>query len=678
MESPGDIRIRLWNESSRHASAEFRQVLALGKKFSSTLGFLPDSAFLDRARTKGLIVAMLDTVVVGYCLFGVNRAGRLKLLHVCVEKSGRSNGLGKRLVDTAVGVSPSATGILADCRRDYRLDGFWKSLGMHVASERPGRAKSGSILNRWWKSLGDPDLLEASATSSSLPLVVLDSNIVADLYGSKPRDDREASLGLLAGWLDASVVYAISTQVLIEIDAIEERAEREAQRGGSSGLLLLRTSRPHDRDIENNLTASIGEDVLSKDRSLQDDLKHLADAIRAGANYFVTNDTALLDAVGTWLEKDHSIVALRPHDLVREMQSVLDRPVYESRLLESVDLTWVRASQFSELDLELAFMTYPFEKPTHFSRALRASMANEPSTTTQVLVDANQKPLALISSAPRATGLAVSLLRAARGVRASTLALQLTRHIRRLAHNANLSSVVVRDGFLAPATEAALAFDGFIERVGEWRCETVTGLVLLSDFAQQYPNRPLTTPQEVALTERHFWPLVLADADLPTYLIPIQPRHAERLFGFSNAALFHSRRLGVGLSREHAYFHAGRSLPEGPARILWYVTGDDTDQVRQVAAYSRMVESVVLAPKDAHRDFGHLGVLRLRDIKGGARNDGMVHVLRFEDTELLDTPLGRDQLRPLFVKHAVNAPIQSTRKVSSALFDDILQSQVAN
>jgi hypothetical protein len=54
--------------------ADLRPVVALAEKHSNTLGFLPNAAFTDRALRGGPLLAWLDGVVVGYCLFEVHRA----------------------------------------------------------------------------------------------------------------------------------------------------------------------------------------------------------------------------------------------------------------------------------------------------------------------------------------------------------------------------------------------------------------------------------------------------------------------------------------------------------------------------------------------------------------------------------------------------------------------------
>ena len=74
---------------------DWRQILRLAKTHSTTLGFLPDSAFADRLRKGTLVAARVDGEVVGYCLYDLPRAGHIKLVHVCVagiEQGGEAAG----------------------------------------------------------------------------------------------------------------------------------------------------------------------------------------------------------------------------------------------------------------------------------------------------------------------------------------------------------------------------------------------------------------------------------------------------------------------------------------------------------------------------------------------------------------------------------------------------------
>jgi GNAT superfamily N-acetyltransferase len=658
--------VSAWDSTSTNALATLRAALALWKKNSSTLGFLPTAAFTDRARKGGFLVGEVDGKVAGYCLFDIHRAGYIKLVHVCVDDDARGTGLGKAMVDFAIEQNPMATGVLADCRRDYGIDRFWQSVGMFPKSEKPGRAKSGSILIRWWRALGQLDLFEEAALSSGLPLVAIDSNIVSDLWGSPDgRTNRELSMSLLSDWMQEAVTLAVSVKVNVEINAIQDGAERKKQNDGAAYLMRLRTTRPDDRAIEDELTAHIDEALLKKDASLRDDVEHLADAIRAGADYFVTNDSNFIAGTAQWAAQRYGIDVVRPHKLVAEIGRGLDRPMFESRLIETVDLAWSAAVDRDEAELDALFRA-PDEKPPLFRQRVRQAIAGHPATKAEVLHDDRDRAWALVAFGLDGDELVVTMFRVLRGERAPTTALQLARYLRRQAVEASAKTVRIDDPHLEDAVLDALRLDPFDLTSAVPTATVVNRRWSMRELAENLPE------EDVTGAERRFWPLLVVESQVPTYLVPIHPRHAERLFGYSDGALFHMRRRSLGLSRELVYFHAGQEkLPSGPSRLIWYVTADKTTEVRRVVGFSRATESLRLPPKEAHERFGHLGVLGPRDIEAVAKR-GKVHVVRFEDTELLSTPLSRNDLKPLFERHGVKANFPSLRKVPTPLFDEIV------
>lgn len=670
--------VAFWDPAGPAALSDLRSILRLAKRYSPTLGFLPNKAFTDRGRHKGLVLGRVNGELAGYALYDLPRAGHIKLVHVCVDDAARGSGLGRMLIDFVVELNPACHGVLAVCRRDYPLDKFWLSAGMVPKEEKPGRALKGSVLVNWWRPLGALDLFESAVVNSGMPLAVLDSNIVRDLYGpsEQRRDQREESQGLTAEWLEAAVNFAVSPHVDVELHNVPDPRERDVLRKGAAHLVRLRSSRPHEMNTESQLAELIGEPALNRDQSLNDDIKHLADAVNAGADYFVTGDANLLRVVRPWAKAKHGISVIRPHELVGQMQATLDRPSYESRLLESIELEWVPATAVDKAEVELAFIDYESkEKQRDFARTLRNRLADQPTTTTQVLVDEKGKAWALLSERILEGELRVPLLRVYRGARASTVSLQLARYLRRTAVGLGLQRITVTDHHLSGSAKVSLIEDGFFQEGNELTASVIADAMPVSDSIVQGLLDDGT--EAIANVERRYWPLVVLASGIPSFIVPIQPRFAEHLFGYSNAAMFHTRKLGLGLSREHVYFYAsgGTRIPDSPSRLLWYVTHDRTDSVRQLVARSTTVESRKLRPKDAHALYGHLGTLRLREIESVAGKDGFVYAVRFRDSEILEVPLGRPQLRPLFERFGVAGNIQSVRQVAPEMFDSIVQSQ---
>lgn len=671
--------VEAWDPSSPTALGDLRQVLAIAKKFAATLGFLPNRAFADRARYRGLIIGKMQQRVAGYVLYDLPRGGHVKLVHVCVDDVARGAGLAKAMIEHVIELNSTATGLYAACRRDYGMSQFWRSLGMFPKKERPGRALKGSVLVQWWRPLGPLDLFESAALESSLPIAVLDTNVVADLYGSgnDERGTRPESLGLVAEWLADAVTFAVSTQVDQEIEATPDPVERRSRWEGSAHLVRLRTARPDDTATEQALLERIGAARLQSDPSLSLDVLHLADAIHANATYFVTNDDSLIRATSPWLAENYGVQIVRPHQLIGKALAHSDEQQFQSRIIESIDLAWAPVESENAIGaLELAFVDYDAREPQRsLRRRIREVLSNQPQVRLSVLSDPAGQPWALVALSSEGETLRVPLLRVQRGQRSSTLGLQVARWLRREAVERGLSAVrIVIDGASRDALKA-LERDGFeYADAGHLRAEVLTATRPAAQLLDHVRDNRVLSAREVAQFETKYWPLKVTGAQVPTYVVPIQPRFSEQLFGYSGEVLFHSRRFSLGLSREHVYYYSGaaRRVPGGPNRILWYVTADETNEIRQIAALSRVKASHRLPAREAHDRFAHLGVLRRRDVQSVADSAGFVNVIHFEDTELLRRPLGRTELRRLLHRYDIQGPFLSAREVPPAFCDDVL------
>lgn len=658
--------IAVWDPESATADDQFAAVLALHKANRATLGPMPDTAFRDRAKHKGLLLGLQDDQLVAYALYDIPRHNLIKLVHLCVGEDARGSGVARALVDEAIRLNPRRSMITAACRTDYGIDGFWRSLGMHAASERPGRALNGSTLTNWIKRInveGGLDLLESASLESGLPVAVLDTNIVGDLF-SPPgtrRDHRDETSELQADWLQPLVTFAVSGEVDNEVSQIQDTTERKHLRDATTHLTRLSTRRPGDRSLENELLAATDPQLLAKDPSLRTDVLHLADAIHAGADYFVTNDGNVHSAAAGWKLSEHNIRVVRPHQLIGALTPESFMSDFRSRLIDDSDLEWTVVTAV-EPSLESSFRVYDFEsKPADFGRRLRELLAKPKVITVEHLVDGDGRAWALAAIEVTDGALKLPLLRAIRGERGGTVAFQLVRHFRRVAWDQGATRIEVTDPAISPTIDAALRADGFgddLPRSASLGPATSTPEAL-----------ELTTAADVTLAERARWPLVVTGAGLPTYLIPIQPKWASRLLGLDDG-LFSMRRRGLGLSRELVYFSGSKLTPrELPARVLWYASGDKTVKVSQIVARSLMVDAVRLPVADAVERFAKLGVLRKSDIEASADKDGNVSVIRFQDTERLSHSVSRHD--ELFKKY-VKGQVQSMRSVDPQFFDEVL------
>lgn len=664
------VEVVVWDPASANADTHLNSVLAIHKANRATLGPMPDTAFRERARHQGLLLGLVDGIISGYVLYDIPRSNLIKLVHVCVMENARGTGLARDMVQTAIQLNPRRSEIVASCRTDYGMNVFWRSLGMHIASERPGRALNGSILMNWVKRINIDrglDLLESAFVNSSLPIAVLDTNVINDLFSPPEiqRDHREETIELLADWLQPLVTFAVSGEVDTEVSQNQDRVTRTKVRAASQHLSRLSTLRPSDRGLEDEWLAATDPRILAEDPSLRLDVLHLADAIHAGADYFVTNDSNVHDAAATaWNIQEQRIQVVRPHELIAALSPEVYLSDFRSNLIDDGDLEWQEVTN-AEPNLESAFRVYGVERrPNVFNQRLRELLAKRRTVRVQKLVDKKGALWALAAFEIEGETLRLPMIRAIRGERGSTVAFQLLRHFRRVAVEHAATCVELHDAAISVTLDTALKADGFSE--GSPRT------AVLGPSTATVEDLVLHSSAEVVLAERHRWPLVIQNAQLPTFMIPIQPRWATNLLGL-NDGLISLRRRGLGLSRELVYFSGSRIEPqELPARILWYATADKTTSIRKIVARSILVDSARISAEEAVKRFRQIGVLRPSDITDAADRSGRVNVIRFQDTELLRQQVSRhDEIFKRYVKDTV----QSMQQVSPSMFDDVIAAQ---
>ena len=665
------VQIFAWSADRSQADPEYSRVLELHRDHRSTLGHLPYAAF-EEARSRGrLIVGSVDGTVQGYVLYSTPRQQTLKLVHVCVGEAARGTGLAKGMVDAAITANPDRALITAHCRSDYEIDGFWHSLDMAPTGERPGRAAKGSVLTIWTRKIGQFDLLESALYESSRPIAVLDSNVVIDLYVSDQMDrpDREESKGLAADWLVDVVDLAVSPEVSFEVNHLEPASERQRVQRNLSGLVALRRQ-DGMRSLASDILRRMPAELTARDRSLRSDAKHLADAVLAGADYFVTRDETFLAATASWSREEYAIDVLRPVDLLRTFIPPSAPTEFRSGQLESVGLRWEEVTASSSGLEEVFVEVHKGEKGKQFRKRLHAVLARPASARIDLLVDERGRKRALLSAEVRGDVLSVAVIRVARGSLGGTIAFQLTRYLRALALERGATAVEVVDDVVDEVLRAALVADGF---------EGAPLAVKLGRHPRPAQTESLETPGAVADYERKNWPQIVLDKAVPVRIVPIQPRYARELLGFNDTLIQLRERPALGLAREFVYFAAPKMRHwDIPSRVLWYVTKDprarESSAVRAVVAHSRVLDAEVLDVQDAAEKYRSLGVLHRGEIQGHAI-DGKVLVLRFEDTQVLDQPVGKRSFDALLRKHGTTTSLLTTRTGAPGLFDDLIRTQ---
>jgi GNAT superfamily N-acetyltransferase len=657
-----------------------RQVIQLGGRHKAQLGFMPDTAFTDRAARGTLLAAIEpDGTLAGYALYDLPRQ-HVRLIHLCVNPTLRRGGVARQLVKTLSRKHPARTGIQVKCRRDFSAHNLWPRLGFTPRGDVAGRNFDGLPLTVWWLDHGHPDLFSYDPSSSDRLIVALDMNTFLDLYGQPGRVGSDETLALRSDWLSDQVEIVATPQLAVELDALPNAADRANQRRHFETLPSLRAAASIIQNYEQELRKTVGPDALAADPSLDSDIKQVAAAAAGGCSIFATRDAALIRTLADQSQQLWGLHILRPSDIVTHIDELRRVAEYQPSRILGTGYTLAAAPSGSEGRLMHLLNRHSGERRSHWTHKLREAAADN-ATTRWIVEDPRGQVGAYVAWTMQGSTITVTIFRTAAGTLASTLALQVAFLLRQTARQRHARLIEVDDTHRSSPVERALTLDGFVNIEGLPtgtvldECDTAPRVVQQAQSAhrrswvQDVP--PQLSRNAAADLEHRWWPAKILGAGIPTYIVPIRPTWASELFGFP-ASLFDRPDL-LGLSREHVYYRSPRPQPVTvPARILWYVSGKGTERVGGLIGCSRVIEVCIDTPAKLHARFKHLGVWTLARIEQAAK-EKRVSAYRFTDTEIFNQPISWESLQAMAGSKRMGT-LQSPTQVDDGFFSAIYQS----
>ncbi|MFJ7297799.1 GNAT family N-acetyltransferase [Streptomyces collinus] len=657
-------------------------IIELGNRNRRTLGFLPHAVFRQAAKTGTLLAAMEGRHLAGYALYGLP-GDRVRLTHLCVDGSYRGKGVNAKLVDAISERHADRLGIVLKCRKNYGLEKMWARLGFQMRTEVAGRGQSREPLVVWWRSHGHPDLF-TEVESPALVTAAMDCNIFADLHSSLPRNGAEETKALAANWLVDLLKLVVLPQLVTEIHNGSHAAERKAQIHALMGYQHPELDQVDEDQMLRKLIEAAWEDLgieLPRKPNDQADLTYVVQAHAAGVQLLVTRDEGLI-ALSPVAEKICGVRILGPTDSVLAIDELTRAQAYQpgSLLGTSMATTAVAAGQEQQ---QLVFLNKPGgEKQKAFKKRLRDFAALPGRFIRQQITDQDGRLLATYCHETRDGALHVPLLRVdEQHPLGDTLARQLLFLLRQRCRTEGVEVLRLSDTHLQRTILAAAKEDAFrpaddaslvalvLDRLTETRALDAHVAELAQRLGLTLPPLTASLPAAAASAVEHaWWPVKIIDAQLPTFLVPVQPRWSYELFGYPEGLL--ARDHNLGLSREHVYYRA--PVPRGetaPARILWYASSDDTMSVSAVFACSRLEQCVTDDGEQLYRQFKHLGVYRRKDVLDTSeKHAGKAMALRFSDTALFPSTVSHKRLVELGARHGQKVNVQSVYKISPDLF----------
>jgi hypothetical protein len=599
----------------------------------------------------------------------------------------------KQLVSVLVEKSKGLAGIGLWCRRDYDANKVWPRLGFAARAEKVGRSRTGSELTFWWLDHHQVDLFtraDGDASTARIP-IVMDASVFFDIV-DKDSPDTVESKSLQADWLFDSIELQVTDEIFNEIDRREDRDQRKKHRAQAQSFPIVRHDNARFQEIRDSLRKLFPPVMSPSDES---DLHQFAKTIAADIPFFVTRAEDQLSKADALYEL-HGLTVARPATLIVDLDQLRRESEYRPRRVAGSLKTIHLIKGGQEDALADRFQCDSLgESRHHFVRELTAFLSSPANFKCHAIYDENKAALALLVYGSGKEGiLEMPLFRVARGSLAPTVARYLAKHSILTACREKRGVVVVSDTCVSQAVADALHESSFTYKDGRWTrvvldfsaskeeiVQHVESLGkqfedekdLLSEIASGLRETPVTDAAKLAEFESFMWPTKILDAEIPSYIIPIQPGWAQHLFDehLAGQELFGAR-ADLALNCEAVYYRAKTLCGlTAPARILWYVSqNDDFSGAGSIRASSRLEEFLVDTPKKLYTRYRRLGVYKWRNVYALAKEDvnNRIMAIRFSDTELLTKSILWPEMRNLLTAGGIRSQIQTVTRIPSKLF----------
>lgn len=657
-----------------HKSKWLGAVQNLGDASSGTVGFLAREVYSDYAR-KGLILVATDgKQLLAYTMFRFKNTG-IVIVHLCVDPKHRGEGIPSKMVDWLIDQNREyISHIQLACRRDYNLDKFWQKLGFSAVAEKAGRAvNERTILTIWVReNPGCKDLFASMAgADTGKALVVLDTNIVIDLCDG----DNNESNYLLQNYLGAYAEFRITKYVVNEINQSNDQNVRNKHRDYAKEHYL--TLENVDEELFQKTKAELLEKRTATENSnMWYDIVHIAQAVAAGAEAFITRDGGWLNnEFSDYLETQYGLRILSPGEFINAIDELNSPFDYSPLKLAGLGLEYSKMQSADYSATVSTFFQRSGLKKTEFEKKLREWIGS-PDKHTVLLIKTKDAPVCLIAYKIQNNVMRVeSLLINTGKIKPSLQSTFVKRIAFKLlddANKRNVCGITINkeglDGIVCSSLRDCGFFDDKDCLVRIIKAEVVHAQAIqivdtlpvdspLNLGIERFRNDKCAgsfSPEQVVSLEKAMWPMKLSDTDIPCFIVPIKADYAVQLFDEKlynqEFSLFENDKPEPALSIENAYFKTEKqSVPKAPARILWYVSSSNyigTPAIRACSYLDRIEKGTA---KELFEKYKRLGVLEWKDLQKLSEK-GNVATYVFSYTELFDHPVGLEEIRALIAR----------------------------
>lgn len=685
------MEIQIIDQKSKWLSA----VQNLGDTASSTVGFLAREAYTDYARKGHILVAVEGEQLVAYTMFRFKK-NSIVIVHLCVDSKHRGRGIPSQMIEWLLEQNKDyVSNIQLACRRDYNLEKFWQKLGFTAVAEKAGRAtKERTILTVWVRENPNCKDLFASlaGTNTDKILVVLDTNIVIDLCN---RDNNESNY-LLQSYLGTYAEFRITKYLLNEINRNNDSVLRNKHRDYAKEHYLTL------ENVDEELFQRVKTELLEQRHATENsnmwyDIVHIAQAVAAGAGVFVTRDGGWLNnEISEYIENLYGLRILSPGEFINSVDELNSPSDYSPIKLAGLNLEY---SKMQSSDFSLVVSTF-FQKSGLRKKAFENRVRQWIGASDQyfvLLIKAKGTPVSLIAYEMQNETMSVKTFLINTGkIKPSLQSTFIKRIAFKLldeAHKGNGRAIKINKEGLDRDICGVLRDCGFFDD-GDCLLRIIKAEVIHAKDLQPIKalpdNSPLNiaisrfandrcigtfTPEQVVNLEKAMWPMKFSDANIPCFIVPIKASYAIQLFDENlynqESDFFENDKPEPALSIENVYFKTEKhSVPQAPARILWYVSSSNyigTPAIRACSYLDRVEKGTA---KELFEKYKRLGVLEWRDLQKLSQK-GNVATYVFSYTELFENPVGLDEIRRLIAKPKVT--FQSFCAIDEEMFLRIYQ-----
>ena len=676
------MRIDFINKTNRF----FPDIVALGKKNSATLGFMPDGGFEDHANKHCIIIAYNENNLLGYLMYReVPRHSRVSIVHLCIDKEYRGKNITSNLLDALKSkykTKGNYRGISLSCRDDYKgASQMWQNYGFVLRDSVRSRSIEEHHLGLWWYDFNKPDLF--SNIESSKVKALLDMNIFIKLRDSNvAHEPSEDPRPLIADWLVDETDYYYAPECLNEI-----RRDGNYSRTCETRNFIKNNFIEAKCDAEDvKQVAKELEGIISghsdNDKS---DRKQIATSTVANMSYFITLDGGI-NSKREEIENKYNIQVFTPSEFILKIDHLLHDEEYIPTLLKGVSFS--KVANICESDLNQCIDEFGVnlsgKDKSDFKNSVCEAVLDK-SMKIKVIIK-NNINLAFYSYGYSNTELIISFIKIKNDVSSQTLFMQLISNRISKASSKNINKIIYKEQIKEKYKEGILRKFGFIKSESAiWEKYLINKVVNKASLKYLLPDIDvfhkvdLNNNHQLLNIEQMLFPLKISDLDIPCYIIPIKALWAGHLFDYkiSSGDLWGAREKQLW-NIENVYFRHTNPITEvSPARILWYVSKDKNDITLRsgaIVATSYLDEVVTGKPKELYSSNKHFGIYEWNDIYAlcDKNINKDIRALRFSRTEVFMNPVKYKNIQQILnMNGRKNNSFASPVEVSIEIFNQI-------